>query len=866
MSRGQSPLALRMNLPWRLALRDLRGGVRGMRVVLACLALGVAAIASVGSLRESVDRGLATEGARLLGGDIAIENGSQTLPDALHAWLAARGARVSEVVLLRTLAVAPSGDRLLVELKAVDSAYPLIGTASLDPDIPLGRALDGGLVADPLIVQRLGLHPGDAVRLGQASFMLRASLVSEPDHAGGASIFGPRVLIAVSALPATGLIQPGSLLTHEWRVRLPAGADPIGTIAAIRKAFPDTGWRIRDAAQAAQGLGPAIEQTSLFLTLVGLSALLVGGIGVATGVRAWLEGRARTIATLRCLGAPARLVFAVFLIQVLLLCGAGILIGVLAGAGLPVAVIALFGHLLPLPATPGIYEIPLLLAAIYGLLTAAVFALWPLGRAAQIPGAALFRDAVLPEGGAAPGILAANISLGLLLAGLVVATSADRLFALWFCLGALLTLAVFRAGAWGVMAGARSARARRPAWLRLGVANLHRPSAATPLLLVSLGLGLTTLAAVALIEGNISGQFRGDLARRAPSFFFIDIQNDQLDRFRSLLAQQPGITDLHIQPSLRARVVSLKGVPVDQVHVTPASRWGLRGDRGLTWAATVPDGSHVTDGAWWPADYSGPPLVSIDRDLAHGWGLAVGDTLRANVLGPRHRFPRGQPAHHRLADAGHQLRARGRSRPAGARAADAHRNAAQPARRRCRPAAPRDRRAAQRNRHPDRRHPGLHRRFGGQAGRCVGGCGQRHARLRRAGVGRGGCRRPAAPDWRGGGVEDAGRHARPSSSSLAGGVRRHRRSGRLDRGRPRHAGKLGGDPFRHAGALVFPARHAGHHGAGVRGADAGVWLCGDRGGVTGAAGGAVAQSVTSRVVPLTERRQETALVRPSLMA
>ena len=620
-------------LAWRLALRDLRGGLRGMRVVLACLALGVATIAAVGSLRASVDRGLVTEGARLLGGDIAIENGSQPLPDALGAWLRARGGRVSQIVSLRTLAVAPSGERLLVELKAVDRAYPLTGAPVLDPAMPLGRALDRGAVADPLILQRLGLHAGDRVRLGSASFVLRAALLAEPDHAGGASIFGPRVLIASSALPATGLIQPGSLTTNEWRVKLPPGTNPAATIAALHAAFPGTGWRIRDASQAAVGLDQAVRQTSLFLTLVGLSALLVGGIGVATGVRAWLEGRARTIATLRCLGAPAPLVFAVFLIQVLLLCGVGILIGVGVGAGLPVAIIALFGHVLPLPASAGVYPLPLLLAASYGLLTAAVFALWPLGRAAQIPGAALFRDAVLPEGGGGGRVLAANGLLGLLLAALIIATSADRQFALWFCLAALLTLAVFRAGAWGLMAGARLARAPRPAWLRLGVANLHRPSAATPLLLVSLGLGLTTLAAVALIEGNISGQFRGNLAQRAPSFFFIDIQNDQLDRFRALVAAQPGTEDLRIVPSLRARIVSLKGVPADQVHVAPGSQWGLRGDRGLTYAATIPDGSHITDGVWWPANYQGPPLVSMDRDLARGWGLGVGDTLRANVLG-----------------------------------------------------------------------------------------------------------------------------------------------------------------------------------------------------------------------------------------
>ena len=623
-----------MRLAWRLARRELRGGVRGMRIVLACLALGVAAIAAVGSLRAGVDRGLETQGRVLLGGDLAIDGGAQPLPAALRPWLEHQGARVSAVITMRSLLVAASGERQLIELKAVDGAYPLVGAPVLDPAMPLARALDGGLVADPLLLQRLGVHPGDTVRLGEASFVLRAALTSEPDHASGFAVLGPRVLIAADSLPRTGLVQPGSLLTYAVRLVLPPGADPDGFTAAIRAAFPDSGWRIRDPSQAAPGVENAVEQTSLFLTLVGLCALLVGGIGVATGVRAWLEARARTIATLRCLGASARLIFGVFLIQVLALCAAGVVIGVAVGAALPAIGVALFGDSLPVPAAAGLYPAPLALAACYGLLTAGAFALWPLARAAQIPGAALFRDAILPDGRGVPAATwAANAALVALLVAIVVWTAPDRRFALWFCGGAAATLLVFRGGGWLLMAGARRMVVRRPVWLRLGVANLYRPAAGTRLLLVSLGLGLTTLAAVALIEGNIRAQVLGQLPRAAPSFFFIDIQNEQLPRFMQIVAAQPGAGDVHEVPSMRARIVALKGVPVDQVQVSPDSQWGLRGDRGLTYAEAIPDGSTVVAGRWWPAGYAGPPLVSMDEGLARGWGLAVGDTIRANVLG-----------------------------------------------------------------------------------------------------------------------------------------------------------------------------------------------------------------------------------------
>ena len=608
--------------------------MRGLRIVLACLALGVAAIAAVGSLRAGVDEGLATQGRVLIGGDLSIDGGSQDLPDALRPWLTEHGAHVSAIVLMRSLLVAPSGERMLIELKAVDGAYPLVGAAVLDPAMPLRGALQGGLVADPLVLARLKLHVGDTVRLGEANFVLRAALTTEPDHGNGLAILGPRVMIGIGDLPRTGLIQPGSLITHTWRVVLPPGTDTDAFTDAIRAAFPNNGWRIRDASDAAPGMENAIEQTSLFLTLVGLCALLVGGIGVATGVRAWLEARARSIATLRCLGASARLIFGVYLIQVLVLCGAGIVIGLVIGAALPIVGVTLFGDSLPVPAAAGVYPAPLALAAVYGLLTAATFALWPLARAAQIPGAALFRDAIMPGGQRMPVIAwVTNAALAALLVAIVVVTAVDRRFAAWFCLSAVATLLVFRVGGWLVMALARRSPLRDPVWLRLGIANLHRPATGTRLLLVSLGLGLTTLAAVALTLGNIRGQILGQIPHDAPSFFFVDIQNEQLAQFKSIVADQPGAETTHEVPSLRARIVALKGVPVDQVQVAADSQWGLRGDRGLTYSAAVPDGSEVVQGQWWPTDYAGPPLVSMDQALAHGWGLTVGDTLTANVLG-----------------------------------------------------------------------------------------------------------------------------------------------------------------------------------------------------------------------------------------
>jgi len=620
-----------LTLALRFARRDLRGGLTGLRIVLACLALGVAAITAVGTLRAGVKAGIAADGARILGGDVEVASQQGPLPAAALDWFAARGARLSQVTALRAMAVAPDGERTLVELKAVDAAYPLFGELVLDPP---GRLAPGEIALERVVADRLGLRAGDLVRIGEARLRLRGLILAEPDKVTSPALLGPRAMIAMADLPSTALIQPGSLVTFEYRLALPEGADRRAFAAALREAFPQNGWRIRTADAAAPAVNRFVDRAAFFLTLASLTALLVGGIGVATGVRSWLDQRARTIATLRCLGAASGVIFATYLLQVVALAALGIGIGLAAGFALTAAGAAALADALPVPPRLALYPEVLGLAALYGLLTALAFALWPLGRAMEIPGAALFRDAVQPARARPRGLLlAATAAAGAGLAALVVGTAENRAFALAFVGGALVTLALFRLGALALMGLARRFRAARRPALRLGLANLHRPGAPTPLILVSLGIGLTTLAAIALIEGNLRRQIAEQLPEAAPSFYFIDIQSDQARDFDRLAAAQPGVTEVKRVPSLRARIVAVNGVPAEEVRTTPETAWALRGDRGLTYAATPPEGTRIVAGQWWPADYRGEPLVSFDANLARGWGVGLGDTITVNVLG-----------------------------------------------------------------------------------------------------------------------------------------------------------------------------------------------------------------------------------------
>jgi putative ABC transport system permease protein len=630
---------MRAPLAFRLAGRELRGGLGGFRIFFACLALGVAVIAAVGSLSAAIEAGLKHDSRALLGGDIEFSLVHRTADPAEHDFLAAQGT-LSQVAQMRGMAITADGaSRSLIEIKAVDGAYPLEGAVTLDPDISLGDALaqrDGrwGAAVAPALMDRLNIKPGDAIRIGDALLTVRARLVHEPDGISGLIEIGPRVIVAQGALEATGLLGPGVLINYAYRVKLPPGGDVVPVIDAARARFPDAGWRIRQFGNAAPNLTQLLDRLTVFMTLVGLTALLVGGVGVGNAITGYLAGKTETIATLKCLGAPRRLVFATYLSEILVLGCGGIALGLVLGALAPFAVVPFLPAQLPVTAEVAVYPAPLAIAACFGVLTTLAFALWPVGAAAEVSPASLFRARVEPVlGRPALACLVAVALSCVLLAVLAVATASDRKVAAWAVVGAAAALILFRlAGAGIVLLARRAGRPRYPG-LRLALANLHRPGAPTAGVLASLGLGLAMLVAITLVEGNVASEIDLRLPERAPSFFFIDIQPDQVAAFDALLKSMPGVTEEGRVASLRGRITRIDGIPVEQAQVAPDAQWALRGERGLTYSATVPKGSRVVAGKWWPAEYRGSPLLSFDAELARGMGLKLGDTLTVNVLG-----------------------------------------------------------------------------------------------------------------------------------------------------------------------------------------------------------------------------------------
>jgi putative ABC transport system permease protein len=628
-----------IRLAWRLARRDLHGRKGALLIVLLCLGVGVAAIAGIGALRAALNQGIAESSRGILGGDLELSTGLGPFPPAVPAWFEQHGARVSQTVDTRSILVTAAGRRILVAARAVGPGWPLVGQVTSLPAgqfAQLSHGLDGrpGLLLDPAAARSLGLHPGDKISLGGIPLIYRGSILASPDSLGDSQLFGAKAFVPAAALAGTPLLVPSGLVTYSLQALLSPGASVRQTEAAFRKKFPGAPWRLREAGDAAPDLTRFVNQAALFMILLGLAALLVGGIGVANGVEAWLTARAGSIATLRCLGASARLVSLIYGFQLLALGVPGILLGLATGAAAPALLLPLLRGKLPLPAHLGLYPAPLLFAALFGLLVGLVFTLPPLRRAAAISGAALFRLAGLPARAAFSwrALLAQTVAI-LALVALAVVSVPRPLLALGFCAGAILTLALLRGIAALVMLLLPRLPAPRDAALALGLRRLYGPASSLPLMLLSAGAGLTVLVAVAEIRGNLLDEFTGALPAAAPSFYFIDIQPADLPKFETALNRTGAAHDLRTMPSLRARILAVAGTPVEQFHPPGRSDWPLRSDIGFSFAATPPPGAALAQGAWWPPDYLGPPLVSLDADIAHDWRLKVGDILTVDVLG-----------------------------------------------------------------------------------------------------------------------------------------------------------------------------------------------------------------------------------------
>ena len=620
----------------RLAWRETRGAGRHFAHLLACVSLGVAALVAVASLGASVERTVARSARSLMGADVEIR-ATRPLSDAARSAvreLERDGVAATEVVELAAMARAEARSQL-VELKAVAPGYPFYGAPVTDPGGPLSSLIGEGraLVHDSLLL-RLGLRVGDRLRIGEADFTISGRILVEPDRATGVFSLGPRVLIGAPDLPRTGLVQPGSRVRYRTLLRLPEGQEAQAVRDQLAARLPDPALRVTTYRQAQPGLRRFWDQLTTYLGLTGLVALLVGGIGVGTSVGAFVRGKLATIAVLKCLGAEWRRVLAIYLAQTVGLGLAGSLLGAAIGSGLQPLVAPLVGYLMPLSIDTAVSPLAVLRGLAMGTGVTLLCALWPLLEIRRVPPAFILRRDLEPRRPALRERLAlVPIALGL--AGLALwqagSWKVGGLFVGGFAAGLAL---LWGAARLALLLARRLPRARGGLAWRHGLANLHRPGSHAGAVLVTLGLAVMLIVAVAVLEANLRRELATGGADRAPAFFFIDVQPDQAAAFARLLAETSGSEPPELIPVVRSRLAAIKGVPVDHDRGRRDEQWQLTREYVLTWAAAPPGHNTVVAGRWWTAEEAArAPLISVEEEIARTLGVGLGDTLTFDVLG-----------------------------------------------------------------------------------------------------------------------------------------------------------------------------------------------------------------------------------------
>lgn len=624
----------------RFAARELRSGVRGFRIFLACLALGVAAIAAAGSTAEAFRQGLASQAREILGGDLAVFVRQRDFTPAERAAFERLG-RVAYGAAASTMAQAASGERRLVELRGVGAGYPLAGKVELAGGADLGRSLgfsaDGaaGAAVEPALLDRLHLKIGERFTVADSPFVARAVLVSEPDRIGRGFALGPRVLTSLAAIRRTGLLAPGGLYGEAARIALRPGLDPAKATQTLRRAFPRADFDIRDRGDAAPGARKLIDRLEYFLGFVGLASLLAGGLGVFGAVSAYLETRKASIATLKALGADGPLVRNLYLIQIGLLAALGVALGLAVGAAVPLVVGEFARGQLPIPALFAVYPAPLVKAGLFGLLSAAAFSLEPLARARATSPAALFRRDLSGRAPWGPEIAGALLA-ALGLAALTIATAPTPLMAGAMIAGVAVALGLLwglgRAAAWG----ATRLRGLARGAVKLGLANLAGPRSAARTATPAIGLGVALLSAVVLIQSSLLSEVRAIAPKTAPAVIFTEIPGARTAAFDAAVARVIGslAPDRYLRaPFATGRITALNGRPVDRQAVRADQRWAFDNDITLSAIGPQPNEAAIVAGRWWPADYDGPPLVALEKTIADAASLRVGDRLTVSILG-----------------------------------------------------------------------------------------------------------------------------------------------------------------------------------------------------------------------------------------
>ena len=625
-----------------MAWRDSRASRRRLFLYSLSVVLGIAALVSIGSFSANVSRAIDLESKGLLGADLFVTAPSP-LAGPLLDYLGGLGGDISREETFSSMLAIPSLSRVrLVQVHAIQGLFPYYGKFETEPAGGAGllRAGTPAVLLEPTLLAQYGLRVGDTVKLGKTLFTVAGSLRKVPGESPGVAMMAPRAYMALEELAATGLSGPGALARYRAMVRLPAGRDADQVARAMKDRFPELRLSFETVGERKRNLGQAVSHLDGFLSLVGFVALILGGIGVASSLHAYISGKIATVAVLRCLGASARQSFAVYLVQGLGLGVVGALAGGILGVAVQRALPALFKGLLPIDVDFFLSWPALLRGMGAGIVICLLFSLLPLLSVRRIPPLAALRSAVADRAAAAPDPW--RLAIGALIAGSVAGFAVWQTgrvavglgFASMLGVGFLVLAGLGSAVAW---AARRFVPKSLPYVVRQGFGNLHRPNNRTVLLLVSLGLGTFLVLTLFLVRTTLLHEIRGADAQGRPNLIFFDIQDDQIEPLR-LEAAAAGTPVGESAPIVTMRITSVRGLTVEKLlkeKDAPIAAWALRREYRSTFRGALSPTEKVVEGAF--SGKAGPAAalapISVEEGLARDMRLRLGDEVDWDVQG-----------------------------------------------------------------------------------------------------------------------------------------------------------------------------------------------------------------------------------------
>lgn len=632
-----------MTFVWSMALREMRASWRRLLFFFLCIALGVGAIVTLRSVIQSVREVFAGQARALLGADVVVSSGrafDADLDRTITARFTRAGATVTRVAETATLARPDrEGDTpvRMVELKAVGDGFPFYGTLELEGGQPYTHDLVRGFGAlvRPELLAQLGVAVGDRLAIGGKSFTIRGVIAAEPGRRLGTFSLGPRVIVDVADLEQTTLLAFGSRATYQQLARVDA-ARLAPLTAALRADVKNSFARVRSYEEREGDLGEDFGRAENYLSLVGLIVVVLGGVGVSSVTRVFVQQKLRSIAILRCLGATSRQVLAVYVAQVLALGVLGSIVGVVIAA----AVITFMPSLLGPAMTAGVdiaYRLtPSAVAqgTTTGLLVSLLFALVPLLDVRHVKPSLLLRDDA-PAAGRDWVRWAAIVGVGGALLGLTMWQAGSVRIGGIVALGFTALAGLLYAAGVALIAAVRPLTVARWFPLRHAALQLTRPGGQVHLVLLTVGLGTFFILGVRALQDTLVREVSVDLASDAPDLFLLDIQRDQVDGVRATLGarQAPGSAPARVLPVLRVRVVGVQGRELTlENYEDVRGRGSLAREYTVTYREALESNERLVEGQPW----SGPAAdgeVSIEESIRDRFGIAVGDTLRFDILG-----------------------------------------------------------------------------------------------------------------------------------------------------------------------------------------------------------------------------------------